>query len=264
MGQEKDSLVFVKNPILLNRFNINSGFFTISKSIKMSVNGSIPNNPIDFGETLGLEKQENTFALNVNWRFSKQKKWSLMFEYFSENNTQSILLEDEVEWIDTKYPVGVQLESGFGFRMFGLAFSRVISTGDKHELGAVLGLHTMDIKTYLQAKAYFGDIDFELDTDKKRVDVIAPIPSIGARYTYAPHFKWSMAARVDWFSITIGDYSGSLWNIAPSVSFQVLDNIGIGIGYKYFETKFNFEKNIFRGSTNLLYQGPLFSLSGTF
>lgn len=52
----------------------------------------------------------------------------------------------------------------------------------------------MNIRTFLQAKAYFGDFDIDLDTDKKRVDVIVPIPSIGVRYMYAPHFRWSLTA----------------------------------------------------------------------
>lgn len=265
-SQLKDSVAFHKNPILTDRFTVNLGFFTISKSVRMRVDGNMPNGPIDFGETLGLEKRDNTFAFNSNWRFSKEKKWSLRLEYFSENNKGTAVLEREIDWGDTTYPAGVSLDYGFGFKMFGLVFSRLISQGDKHEFTAGLGIHTMNINTFLQGKAFIGDMNFEyqLDTEKRRLDIIAPIPSLGVRYIYAPHYRWSMSARVDWFSITVGDYSGTLWNLAPSASFRIFDNFGIGIGYKYFHTKFNFEKNILRGRTDLLYQGPLISISGSF
>lgn len=133
-AQEKDRLTIHKNPVLTDRFAVNMGFFTISKSVRMNVEGNMPNNPIDFGETLGLEKRENTFAFRFNRRFSEQKKWPLSFEYFSENNRQTAILEKEIDWGITHYPAGVQLDAGFDYRMFGLTFSRVISRGDKHEL----------------------------------------------------------------------------------------------------------------------------------
>ena len=96
-------------------------------------------------------------------------------------------------------PVGVQLDAGFGFQMYGLFVGRVISKGDKHELLGGLGIHTLDIGTFIQTKAYLGDSDFELDTDRKRANAIAPIPGLGLRYLYAPHIRWSLSARVDFF-----------------------------------------------------------------
>ena len=62
------------------------GFFVNSKAIVFNIDGSLSSSPIDFGKTLGLSKQESTFALSFNWRFSKNKKWSFGFEYFSQNN----------------------------------------------------------------------------------------------------------------------------------------------------------------------------------
>ncbi len=158
----------------------------------------------------------------------------------------------------------MQLDAGFGFKMYGVYIGRVISMGDKHEFQGGLGLHTLNIETFIQAKAYLGDLDFELDNGKRRINVLAPIPSIGFRYLYAPHIRWSLSARVDWFSVTIDEYSGTFWNIAPSVSYQILDNLGIGFGYKYFKANLNMNKNNWRGSTDVLYQGPLFSIRGNF
>ena len=129
MSQNVDSVDIHKNPILTDRYAVGLGFFTISNSVRLNVDGNVPNTPIDFGETLGLNKKENTFALNFNWRFSKQKKWTFGFEYFSENNTQTAILENEIYWGNVEYPIGVQLDSGLDFKMFGVMFSRAISMG---------------------------------------------------------------------------------------------------------------------------------------
>ncbi len=69
-----DSIPIEKHPILTDRYVVKMGFFLNSKSVVFNVDGSLPSNPIDFGQTLGLSKQESTFALDLNWRFSKLKK----------------------------------------------------------------------------------------------------------------------------------------------------------------------------------------------
>lgn len=240
------------------------GFFVNLKSMSMNVDGDLPSNPIDFGQTLGLSRQENTFDLNFSWRFSKDKKWIFGFEFFTVRNSQTATLADEIKWNNTVFPGGVILNTGFDVDMYRIFFGRVISLGQKHELSGGIGIHTMNISSFAVATGYIGGVDLELDTDKKSVDAIAPVPNIGFRYMYAPNSRWGFEANAGWFSLSIGDYSGTLWNIEPSVSFQILDNIGLGIGYKYFKAKVDMNKNIWRGTADLLYQGPLFSISGNF
>ncbi|MGY8933809.1 MAG: hypothetical protein ACKVIM_06500 [Flavobacteriales bacterium] len=36
----------------------------------------------------------------------------------------------------------------------------------------------------------------------------APLPKLGAWYFYAPNPKWLLTTRVDWFAISIEEYSG--------------------------------------------------------
>lgn len=74
----------------------------------------------------------------------------------------------------------------------------------------------------------------------------------------------ALTARIDWFSITVGDYGGSLWNLAPGVKYQVSKNIGVGLNYRYIKTTFNIDKSDWEGEVNLFFQGPLFTISGNF
>lgn len=264
LGQDLDSIGFRKNPVIEKRYILHTGFFVTNKSVEMSVNGSLPSNPIDFGETLGLSRQDNTFGFIFDWRFSKQKEWYASLSYFKVNNTQEVTLEDQIKWNNTIYPVGVVLESGFRMDMYRLFFGRVISKGDRHELSAGLGLHTMNINSFVQASAFVGENFFAFDPKLKRAKVLAPVPNIGLRYVYAPHYRWSFAARAEWFSLTIGDYSGTLWNLAPAIAFQINDYFGIGASYKYFKADLNINRPKWQGATNLLYQGPILSINGTF
>jgi hypothetical protein len=116
---------------------------------------------------------------------------------------------------------------------------------------------------YIVKTAYLGYDDYELDK-KRRIRVLAPALNIGFRYLYAPNLRWAITINAGWFSLSMGDYSVTLWNLEPSVSFQVFENIGLGIGYKYFKAKVDMNKSVWRGIVDLLYQGPLFSISGNF
>jgi len=263
-SQKQDSLDIEKHPILTDRYSIKAGFFHNSKSVILNVDGNLPSNPIDFGETLGLKRVENTLDLNFDWRFSKDKKWLFGFEFFRVRNSQKAVLEDELKWNNTIYPAGVILDTGFDIDMYRIFFGRIISVGKKHQFEGGIGLHTMNISSFAQATGYIGDIDLELDISKRKIEALAPVPNIGFRYLYAPNLRWAINANVEWFSLSIGDYSGTLWNLEPSVSFQVFDHFGIGVGYKYFKAKVDMKRNIWKGTLDLLYQGPLFSIRGNF
>ncbi len=262
--QNRDSTAIDRHPWLKDRFILEMAFFSNSKSVLLNVDGNLPNNPIDFGQKLGLNRRGNTIDFNFTWRFSRQNKWYANVNYFAVRNDQTAVLEDEWKWSNTIYPVGVVLDSGFDVDMYRIFFGRVISMGEKHELSGGIGLHTLNIKTYVQASAYLGDLDLIIDSDKKKLDVLAPVPNIGIRYLYTPSSRWAITANLEWFSLSIGNYKGTLWDISPSVSYQLFDNLGIGLSYKYFKAKLDMNRNVWKGSVDLLYEGPLFSISGNF
>jgi hypothetical protein len=263
-AQIPESSVRDKHVWLTDRYIAEVGFFATSKSVLIKVDGKLPNNPIDFGETLGLSRYGNTADLSFTWRFSKEKNWFTSLSYFAIRNDQTAVLEDEIRWSNAIYPVGVVLDSGFDVDLYRIFFGRVISKGNKHELSGGLGLHTMNINTYVQATGYFDNTDLIIDSEKKNIDVLAPVPNIGMRYLFAPNLRWAFTANLEWFSLSIGDYRGTLWDISPSVYYQLFDHIGLGLSYKYFTAKLDMKRKVWNGSMDLLYEGPLISISGNF
>lgn len=266
--QTTDSLILKnevigKHPILTNRFIFNVGLFTPTKTLKIIVNGSSKNDEIDFNEAFGFNRSESTFASNFVWRFSKSKKWSLAVEYFGVKSNHNINLKKDVEWEDVTYPAGAKVDAGFGIGMYRIFFGRVISSGSQHEFGGGIGVHAMAIKTHIEGEIYLADVIIP-QIEKKSVSVVAPVPNIGIWYYYTPSPKWALTARVDWFSISVGVYGGSLWNLAPGVKYQISKNIGVGLNYRYIKTTLNIDKSDWKGEINFLFQGPLFTISGNF
>jgi len=268
--QLQDSIIEVtspkiikQHPILSDRFILNAGIFIPSKIFKLNIAGASENDLIDINEDLGFDKSETIFAGNFMWRFTKNKKWSLSVEYFGVKSNHNLTLEDEIEWDDTTYPVGIEVEAGFRLNIYRIFFGRSIIRKQNHELGGGLGVHAMDIRTFIEGEAFLGDA-VTPTLERKSVSVVAPVPNIGFWYYYTPNAKWALTARIDWFAIQIGDYGGSLWNIAPGVKYQVFKNIGVGVNYRYIQTSVNVDKENFSGDLDLIFKGPLFTISGNF
>jgi opacity protein-like surface antigen len=66
------------------------------------------------------------------------------------------------------------------------------------------------------------------------VEADLPLPNIVAWYWYSPSTRWLITSRLDWFSASIDDYSGGLWNAGIGAQFQISDNIGLGAEFSYF------------------------------
>ncbi|MFK5879747.1 MAG: hypothetical protein QM478_09665, partial [Flavobacteriaceae bacterium] len=258
--QSSDTESKKQHPILSDRFIANVGLFIPTKTFKISIDGSSQDDIIDVNEDFDFNRSETTFAANFMWRFSRNKKWSLSIEYFGVQSNHNFNLEKDIEWDGTTYKAGVNVDAGFRINMYRIFFGRSIIRKQNHELGGGLGVHAMDIRTFIEGQAFVEDVS--VGFEKKSVSVVAPVPNIGFWYFYTPNDKWALTARVDWFAITIGDYGGSLWNVAPGVKYQVFKNLGLGLNYRYLKTSINVDKESFSGDLDLIFQGPLFTISG--
>ena len=258
---QKDSIA-EKDAFLLDRFQIKAGVFIPTRNVSVGADGSSPNEEIDFDETFGLQDNEATFFLQFDWKFSRNKKWILSGEYFSVNNGNSVTLQEDIKFQDVTFEKGTFVRAGIEFGLYRLLVSYSIIQKPKHLLGAGLGSHLFNVAAFIEGeiRSSEGDLEFE----RRRVSALVPLPNVGAYYYFSPHRKWSFGGRVDWFGITVNEYSGGLWNIAPQVNFQILRNFGIGLDYRFFILDAKVSKEQWRGSFQMNFDGPLITLHANF
>ena len=248
------------HPLLRDKFAFNTGLYFPSKNIKILADGSTNNKEIEFDKVFGLKKKETTFAANFRWKFSK--KWHLGVEYFGFKNNKSKTIDRELEWKDVIHPVGADITLDMKLNIYRVFFGRVLSRGTEHELGGGLGIHLVDIRTSLKGEVYIDE--FNKKAEKNSINALAPLPNIGFWYIYAPTEKWALTARIDWFGIKIEEYAGILWNLAPGIKYQVFENIGASLNYRFFTTKFDIHQDRWHGGIKVNYRGPLVTVSANF
>ena len=254
-----------RNPILTERFIIEAGWFFPSEDIDLGISGSTDIegiNNIDFDERLGLSGSQNTFNMHFKWRFSKSKLWSLSGEYFSISAEKSVTLEEEIEWEDVVYPAGGSATLGYSLALYRILFGRVISSGQKHELGAGLGIHGLNTKAFAEGNAFINEQSAGFQRQEERI--FLPLPNLGVFYTWAPTTRWAFMARVDWFGIKIDNISGGLWNVSPSVTYLFSRTIGLSASYQFINFNADIDQDNWRGGFDLTFGGPSLRLVAHF
>lgn len=251
---------FKKHQILTDRFHLEFGLYIPTKQLKVGANGSLPNLEIDFGDTFDFNDSELTFFGHMEWYFAK--KWKISVENFNIQNAKKIELEEDINWEDIVFKKGTSARGGFSINLYRVYVGRVISEGLKHQLGIGLGVHALNTSAFIEGEIAIDDFEYEFQ--RRSVNGIIPLPNIGFWYFYAPNNKWAFIARLDWFSITIDEYSGSLSDIAPGIKYQIFKHFGIGIDYRYFFVNAKVNKSEWDGRLNLGFNGPVITLHTNF
>ncbi len=257
---ETDTDVEEKHHLLTDKFLFELGLYTPSKILKFGANGSSKNDIIEIDENLDLRHSQTTLFLHFNWRFARM--WSVSAEYFGIKNVNSIKLNEDIIWEDIVYNAGTDVEVENKLRMYRVLFGRTITKGLKHEFGAGLGVHTLDINFFIEGEVFINAKVQE--TERRSVGVVAPLPNLGIWYFYAPNSTWMFTARLDWFGITIGDYSGSILNVGPGVNYQFHKNIGVNLKYRYFKFSARVDKSDWDGRFSTTFHGPLLTVNANF
>lgn len=260
-NQEQTS--FVKNPILTDKFLISAGLYSPLNKVVFGVDGQLDTerrDDIQFDERFQLDDSQHSFVLNFTWRFSKN--YSVTAEYFSVNASKTVTLDETIEWNDKTYEVGAEVTGGYKFALHRVFFGRVISRGDKHEFGGGLGFHTVSVKGYIEGEASVNGNSASFS--RSSVSVTLPLPNIGFWYLWAPHQKWAFTGSLDWFGISISNYSGNLWGLTPGITYQAFKNIGFSANYRYLSLNAKVDKDKWKGNFGMDFYGPSFKVTANF
>ncbi len=247
------------HPFMSEKFNLEVGVFIPQIDFTARVDGSHPDEEIDFDEALNLDDSQSAASINFRWRFGK--KWSLWGQGWTTNNTGKAVLEEDVEWEDVVFKEGTFAKGGVDLDVIRVFFGREFDLGPQHELGIGLGLHWMSLDTFVEGEIIIDD--FTTDFHRASVSASFPLPNVGAWYMYSWSPKWMMQVRADWLSATIGDYSGSLWDGQVGINYQPFKNIGFGLYYKAFVLDVDVDRSDWHGRADLNQNGPLLTLTAS-
>jgi hypothetical protein len=247
------------HPFLSDRFNLGVGAFWPSKELTLRVDGSAPEEEIDFDEMLRLDDYERTGSAVFRWRFGQ--KWSFWGQYWSLEDRGGAVLDEDTEWEDVIFKQGTFVNGGMDTTVARLFFGRTITSGTQFEFGLGAGFHWLELGAFLEGQALTdgGDTEFQ----RESVSADFPLPNIGVWYHYSWSPNWIFQTRVDWLSASVGNYSGGLWNVQAGVNGSFFRNFGIALHYNAFVLDVDVDKSDWHGKAESVQHGPFLALTAT-
>jgi hypothetical protein len=253
IAQESDQT----HPFLSDRFLLSAGAFARQQGFKIGADGSFPEDEIDFDETLGVDDDGVSGSLTFRWKFGE--KWSVWGQYFKVNENGGAVLTEDIEWENLVFQEGSTVAAGVHNKVARVFFGRKFSEGPRHEFGLGVGFHWLEIGAFIEGEALINDIPSGFQ--RGDVDASAPMPNIGGWYYFSPSKRWLLEARLDWLDVSVGDYSGGIWNSSVGVQFQAFKHLGIALNYNYFSLNADVDSDDWSGGAELKYRGPFLALT---
>jgi hypothetical protein len=238
--------VIPNNPALTDRFRFEVGGYYSKSSTQASLgpSGGGTGVVVDFEDTLGLDERNLTGIGGFLWRLSES--WRLEVEYFKLNRDATRTLATDVTWGDQTFNAGTTVNSRYDFYDIRVSGGYSFFKRRDKELGIGFGLHIASIEGSLQS----GNASAE------SADVLAPLPVLNLYGAFALTNEWAVRMRVDWLSLSYGDYSGDIRNTAIDVLYQPFRNVGFGIGMRTLIVDVEIDSSDWHGKARTAFSGP--------
>jgi hypothetical protein len=187
---------------------------------------------------------------------------TIIGEYYALDRSGSAQASRDITFDDVVYPAGVQVDSSFESDVYRLAVGYSFIRRDNLEVGAAIGLHATDFEATLSGDGQVGNTPIQ--TQRRKRDLVAPMPTVGLYGGYAITPKLTVAGRVDYMSLSAGSYDGSVINTEARASYRVWRNVGVGGMYRYVSYDFDVEKKRWTGNLDYKFSGPAIFLQAIF
>ena len=234
---------------------------TISSTARLDLTATArPGSVIKLEDDLDLDERKGTPYLTLGMRLGD--RWRLEFEYYELNRSSSKTLTRQIEWGDTTFPLGVQINSTFDTTVYRFTGGYSFIKDPVAEAGVGFGLHITDFSTGLSGIGSGPNGSAAFQNEKR--DTLVPLPTAGLYGTYKVSDQVSLRGRVDFLSFKYDDYDGRLINWMASVDWRFARNWGAGVGYRYVDYKLDASNPDFRGEINYNFKGPTIFLNAAF
>jgi len=236
-------------------------FPTISSTARLDVTATArPGSFIKLEDELDLDERKSTPYLTLGMRLGD--RWRLEFEYYELNRSATKTLTRQIDWGDSTFPVGVQINSTFDTTVYRFTGGYSFIKDQTAEAGVGFGLHITDFTTALSGVGNGPNGTASFQNEKR--DTLVPLPTAGLYGTYKLSDQLALRGRVDFLSLKYQDYDGKLVNWMASIDWRFAKNWGAGIGYRYVDYELEATSDKFRGEINYNFKGPTLFVNAAF
>lgn len=234
---------------------------TVDSSVRLEPqNATRPGTVIDFESDLDLDNRKALPALLAGVRLGDN--WSIAAEYYSLNRSATRGISRELVFDDVTFPVNASVSSKFDSDIYRLTVGYAFYRSDDAEIGGAIGLHATDFEISLTGEAQAGGSQVQSVT--RRRAALAPLPTLGLFGSVRVAPQVTLSARADYLSLSVDNYDGRLLNAQAAATYRFLENVGVGVAYRYVDYRVDVDKDDWEGRVKYKFRGPAIFLQAGF
>ena len=245
-------------PWFVERLKISVGFLYVVNNTKINVGiDGKPGSDINGERDFGINEETGTFVANFQWRISSRSRFTL--SYFNSKRSATHLLDKDITFEDTTYPVNAQVSTHFNFSIIQFSYGYAILSKPRYELGLLIGAHIIGANTGIGTSK-----DNQGIATNRDFGFTAPLPDLGIWGGFAFTKRLALNFAVDYFTLTAGNFSGRVFASNATFIFRLVGQLDLTLGYSGINFSVDVTKQDANGRFKLDYNGPLFGVNFSF
>jgi hypothetical protein len=238
-----------------DHFSVSLGVFLTDRESKTRLDGSLGDegSDVDLESDLGLDRSDTVFRFDGYYRFNDRHRIDI--SAFDLSRSKNRVIDEEIEWGDTVFPINVNIRSELDLAIYKLAYTWSFMQRDKGYLGLTGGLYVLSLGTKLSASD-IGSVESD--------GLTAPLPVIGLRGEYQISEKFTFRASGELFALKYNEYDGTLVDLYAGIDYGLSEHTSIGLGLNSVNLDVDVSRNQFNGNLNWRYDGGLLFLKFDF
>lgn len=201
-------------------FSLGGFLMTHDSSLRLDSNTLGIGTEIDMENDLGFDKNLETFRFDADWRFLPRHRASFSIYRYSRDATRTI--NRDIQFGDQVFAINTTVASEFDMTVYKASYAYSVIQNAKFDLGLSAGVHLMDFKTSITATGLGASESAKL---------LAPLPVLGVRGTWAITPTVFLKGNLDVFAISVDDTSGTFTDALVAFEYDAFEHFGVGIGY---------------------------------
>ena len=222
-------------PLQDNKLMIRGGWaYVFGATANVAVGGPVlgVGTNVDFTQTLGGDTSTNAFRVDTLYRFNERH--ALGFSWYRVGLSGAKNLNEQIQVRDQIIAAGASTQTSLSFNTYRLIYNYSFYRNDKVELGVSPGLYMMKTNFNFAGQ---GTVTLPGGNPTPSSVVIVseqltvPLPSIGliANYNITPKFQ--LQTRYDFFYLSLGSYSGSMFEFYGGLEYRIVQHFALGAAY---------------------------------
>ena len=237
------------------RASISLGVFVTDRDTKTRIDasGGEAGSEVDLEKDLGLNATDSVFRFDGYFRFNDRHR--IDASWFDLSRSNSRIIDTEIVWNGTVYPIDAMVNSQFDLNIYKLAYTWSFMRREDGFLGASAGFYVADFKTSLFAPAL---------GEREVGDGTAPLPVFGLRGEYRISEKWKFRASGELFVFEYDNWDGRLVDLYAGIDYAVSGPFSVGFGFNAVTFDIGVAEQNFEGNVDWGYSGGMIFLKYDF